>query len=68
MFFASKYVGTRGPEARLFAAMAATVLFPAGMFIYAWSTYTKVYWISLAIGMVVRVSFLQALSDSEANF
>ncbi|KAI0917889.1 hypothetical protein AcV5_002713 [Taiwanofungus camphoratus] len=49
----NKYVGTRGPEARLFAAMAATVLFPAGMFIYAWSTYTKVYWISLAIGMVL---------------
>ncbi|CCM02601.1 uncharacterized protein FIBRA_04704 [Fibroporia radiculosa] len=47
-----KYAGTRGPEARLFAPMFAAVLFPVGMFIYAWSTYTKVYWIALAIGIV----------------
>lgn len=49
----SKYVGTRGPEARLFAPMAAAFIFPIGMFIYAWSTYSKVYWIALAIGIVV---------------
>jgi len=48
-----KYVKTRGPEARLFAPMAAAFLFPIGMFIYAWCTYTKVYWIGLAIGIVL---------------
>lgn len=48
-----KYVGTRGPEARLYAPMAAAFIFPIGMFIYAWSTYTKVYWIALAIGIVI---------------
>ncbi|PCH44464.1 MFS general substrate transporter [Wolfiporia cocos MD-104 SS10] len=49
----AKYVATRGPEARLFAPMAAAILFPVGMFIYAWCTYTKVYWIGLAIGIVL---------------
>ncbi|KAI0917884.1 hypothetical protein AcV5_002710 [Taiwanofungus camphoratus] len=50
-----RYVGTRGPEARLFAPMAAAIMFPAGMFIYAWCTYTKVHWIALAIAIVIIV-------------
>ncbi|KZS99663.1 MFS general substrate transporter [Laetiporus sulphureus 93-53] len=49
----SKNVATRGPEARLYAPMAAAILFPIGMFIFAWSTYTQVYWIAPAIGIVL---------------
>ena len=50
----ARNVATRGPEARLYMPMFAAVLFPAGMFIYAWCTYTRVNWIALAIGIVVR--------------
>ncbi|EPQ56672.1 MFS polyamine transporter [Gloeophyllum trabeum ATCC 11539] len=48
-----KYVSQRGPEARLYCACAAAVLFPVGLFIYAWSSFSFVYWIGLAIGIVV---------------
>ncbi|OCH96367.1 MFS general substrate transporter [Obba rivulosa] len=50
-----KYVGTRGPEARLFAACGAAVLFPTGMFIFAWSTFSNVPWIVLCIGMTIFI-------------
>ncbi|KAH9933422.1 major facilitator superfamily domain-containing protein [Fomitopsis serialis] len=49
----AKNVATRGPEARLYAPMVAAILFPAGMFIYAWCTYARVNWIALAIGIVL---------------
>ncbi|KZT70821.1 MFS general substrate transporter [Daedalea quercina L-15889] len=49
----AKNVATRGPEARLYMPMFAAILFPAGMFIYAWCTYTRVNWIALAIGIVL---------------
>ncbi|GBE86348.1 MFS general substrate transporter [Sparassis latifolia] len=48
-----KYVEMRGPEARLFAPCVAAIVFPAGLFIYAWSTYSHVYWISLCVGIVL---------------
>ncbi|EIW77022.1 MFS general substrate transporter [Coniophora puteana RWD-64-598 SS2] len=44
---------TRGPEARLYVAMLAAVLFPAGMFIYAWTAFPYVPWIAPAIGLTV---------------
>ncbi|TFY54075.1 hypothetical protein EVJ58_g9074, partial [Rhodofomes roseus] len=49
----AKNVATRGPEARLYAPMFAAILFPVGMFIYAWCTYSRVHWIALAIGIVL---------------
>ncbi|TCD59920.1 hypothetical protein EIP91_011190 [Steccherinum ochraceum] len=48
-------ISTRGPEARLYHAMFAGVLFPASMFIYAWCTFPSVPWIALAIGITVRL-------------
>ncbi|KZP26754.1 MFS general substrate transporter [Athelia psychrophila] len=46
---------TRGPEARLYYACGAGVVFPIGMFIYAWCTFPQVHWIALIIGMVVFI-------------
>ncbi|KIK62083.1 hypothetical protein GYMLUDRAFT_42522 [Collybiopsis luxurians FD-317 M1] len=48
-----KNVQIRGPEARLYLACLAAVLTPCGMFIYAWSTFSHVHWIALAIGITV---------------
>ncbi|KAI0784520.1 major facilitator superfamily domain-containing protein [Abortiporus biennis] len=49
----SKHFATRGPEARLYTAMFAAILFPASMFIYAWCTFPNVHWISLAIALTL---------------
>ncbi|KAH8100406.1 MFS general substrate transporter [Cristinia sonorae] len=49
----TKYVAKRGPEARLHASMFAGVLFPAAMFMYAWSTLPNVHWIALAIALTL---------------
>lgn len=46
-------VGKRGPEARLYWPCIAAVIFPVGMFIYAWTTFSKVHWIALVIGLVL---------------
>jgi len=46
-------VSRRGPEARLYAACFATVLFPVGMFIYGCSAVPNVPWIALAIGITI---------------
>jgi hypothetical protein len=46
----------RGPEARLYLACAAALVFPAGMFIYAWCAFASVPWIGLCVGVVVRSS------------
>jgi hypothetical protein len=43
-----KGVTKRGPEARLYSACAAAIIFPAGMFIYAWCAFASVYWMGLA--------------------
>ncbi|KAF5384638.1 hypothetical protein D9757_007464 [Collybiopsis confluens] len=48
-----KNFATRGPEARLYLACLAAILAPSGMFIYAWSTFSHVPWIALAIGITV---------------
>ncbi|EPT01012.1 hypothetical protein FOMPIDRAFT_1121546 [Fomitopsis schrenkii] len=49
----AKNVATRGPEARLYMPMFAAVLFPAGVFIFAWCTYTRISWVALAIAIVL---------------
>ncbi|EIN03913.1 MFS general substrate transporter [Punctularia strigosozonata HHB-11173 SS5] len=48
-----RYVKQRGPEARLYTACGAAVMFPAGMFIYAWCSLPHVPWIALVIGVTV---------------
>lgn len=54
----SKNFKTRGPEARLYSACFAGVLFPIGMFLYAWTSFEKVNWIGMAVGITVSVSSL----------
>jgi MFS family permease len=48
-----KGVTKRGPEARLYSACAAAIIFPVGMFIYAWCAFASVHWMGLAVGIVV---------------
>jgi hypothetical protein len=50
-----KYFPIRGPEARLFAACGAALLFPTGMFIYAWGANAAIPWIVPVIGVTVRL-------------
>ncbi|KAA1468947.1 MFS general substrate transporter [Dentipellis sp. KUC8613] len=45
----------RGPEARLYWVCAAGVVFPIGMFIYAWTTYSFVTWVAPAIAIVIVI-------------
>ncbi|KAJ7820691.1 hypothetical protein B0H13DRAFT_2129939, partial [Mycena leptocephala] len=48
-----KYFPIRGPEARLFAACGAALLFPTGMFIYAWGANAAIPWIVPVIGVTL---------------
>ncbi|KAI0321592.1 major facilitator superfamily domain-containing protein [Amylostereum chailletii] len=43
----------RGPEARLYWACVSGILFPIGMFIYAWTTFPHVPWIAMVIGLTI---------------
>ncbi|KLO13266.1 MFS general substrate transporter [Schizopora paradoxa] len=45
----------RKQEARLYSACAAGILFPISMFIYAWTSFSHVTWIAMAIGIVLFV-------------
>ncbi|KAG7093398.1 hypothetical protein E1B28_007080 [Marasmius oreades] len=45
----------RGPEARLYFACVAAILFPAGMFIYAWTPLPHVSWVGLAMGVLIFI-------------
>jgi len=44
-----------GPEARLYCACAAGLIFPAGWFIYAWTSSSNIHWIAPTIGIAVVV-------------
>ncbi|KAH9849849.1 MFS general substrate transporter [Lenzites betulinus] len=57
----AKHSAKRGPEARLFGACLAAILFPAGIFIYAWCTFESVPWIGMAIGIFVIMTGLFVL-------
>ncbi|KAI0031647.1 MFS general substrate transporter [Vararia minispora EC-137] len=46
-------VKKRGPEARLYWPMVAGLIFPAGMLIYAWTTFPKVPWIAMTTGLTL---------------
>ncbi|KAK0440945.1 MFS polyamine transporter [Desarmillaria tabescens] len=48
----------RGPEARLYMACAAAIMLPAGMFIYAWTSFSFVPWIASAIGITAVFTYL----------
>lgn len=51
---ARKHFARKGPEARLYMACMASVLFPASMFVYAWCAYDRPgYWIAQAIAIIV---------------
>ncbi|KAG8986458.1 hypothetical protein FRB93_005290 [Tulasnella sp. JGI-2019a] len=49
----ARYFPTKGPEARLYGACAAGVIFPVGCFIYAWTSYSFVHWIGPVIGITI---------------
>ncbi|GJE93234.1 MFS general substrate transporter [Phanerochaete sordida] len=48
-----KHQPTRGPEARLYMAMVAGIVFTGALFIYAWCASASVHWISLCIAIVL---------------
>ncbi|KAH9046570.1 MFS general substrate transporter [Lactarius hengduanensis] len=48
-------VRERGPEARLSWARFAGIMFPVGMFVYAWTSFSRVPWIAMAIGIVIFI-------------
>ncbi|KAK0497400.1 MFS polyamine transporter [Armillaria luteobubalina] len=49
----SKNYPHRGPEARLYMSCAAAIMLPAGMFLYAWTSFIFVPWIASAIGIAI---------------
>jgi hypothetical protein len=53
-----RYAPTRGPEARLYTACAAAIVFPAGMFMYAWCAQSSVPWPAACVGIAVRLCCL----------
>ncbi|KAF5363708.1 hypothetical protein D9756_001127 [Leucocoprinus leucothites] len=50
-----KYFPTKGPEARLYLAMAAGVILPGAMFIYAWTSFPHIHWIAPIIGITTFI-------------
>ncbi|CAH0057677.1 unnamed protein product [Clonostachys solani] len=60
------------PEARLYPAMAGSVVLPIGLFLFAWTTYPSVHWIVPIIGamffacglVMVFISLISYLMDS----
>jgi hypothetical protein len=51
----------RGPEARLYGALVAGILFPVGMFLFAWTAFPHVHWIAPVIGITVSKALIGAL-------
>ncbi|KAK4234846.1 MFS transporter [Achaetomium macrosporum] len=64
--------GVVEPEARLSTAMAASIILPIGLFLFAWTTYPSVHWILPIIGatffscglVMVFISLMSYLVDS----
>jgi len=44
---------SRGPEARLYVALGAALLFPVGMYIYAWTAFPHITFIAPCVGLAV---------------
>ncbi|VUC35402.1 unnamed protein product [Clonostachys rosea] len=63
---------TVDPEARLYPAMAGSIILPIGLFLFAWTTYPSVHWIVPTIGamffacglVMVFISLVSYLVDS----
>ncbi|KAF8517911.1 MFS polyamine transporter [Hysterangium stoloniferum] len=54
-----QHVKKRGPEARLYAAMAAAILFPIGCFIYAWTAQPSIRsWVGPMFGIFIFITAL----------
>ncbi|EJD07445.1 MFS general substrate transporter [Fomitiporia mediterranea MF3/22] len=51
----AKKFESRGHEARLYSSCAAGVLFPASMFIYAWTSLAHVHWIAMCIAITLCI-------------
>ncbi|KAF8524182.1 major facilitator superfamily domain-containing protein [Gautieria morchelliformis] len=54
----SRNVERIGPEARLYSALAAAILFPIGCFIYAWTTLPSIHWVGPMFGILVFITAL----------
>ncbi|KAJ9107641.1 hypothetical protein QFC21_001101 [Naganishia friedmannii] len=63
-----KNVATRGPEARLYAAMLGGICFAVGCFIYAWTSFPYVTYIAPCIGITVAVFGIFCIYLSVFNF
>lgn len=46
-------VDKRGPEARLYIAMVASVLIPLGCWLYVFTSYSSIHWIVPLIGLTI---------------
>jgi len=53
--FYQRNVREHGPEARLGWARYAGLMYPVGMFIYAWTSFPSVPWIAMTIGIVIFI-------------
>ncbi|KAJ9105073.1 hypothetical protein QFC19_003705 [Naganishia cerealis] len=63
-----KNVATRGPEARLYAAMFGGICFAVGCFIYAWTSFPHVTYIAPCIGIAVAVFGIFSIYLGVFNF
>lgn len=55
-----KNVKDYGPEARMGWARYASIMYPVGMFIYAWTSFPSVPWIAMTIGIVASLRSSQS--------
>ncbi|KAI5449238.1 hypothetical protein NCC49_005217 [Naganishia albida] len=63
-----KNVATRGPEARLYAAMIGGILFAMGCFIYAWTSFPHITYIAPCIGITICVFGIFSIYLGVFNF
>jgi MFS family permease len=58
----------RGPEARLYAACAAAILFPIGCFIYAWTSYPDVSIAGPIVGITALMTAVYTIYLAVFNY
>ncbi|PWN37832.1 MFS general substrate transporter [Meira miltonrushii] len=58
----------RGPEARLYAACAAAILFPIGCFIYAWTSYPDVSIAGPVVGITALMTAVYTIYLAVFNY
>lgn len=57
--FCRRNVAQRGTQARLYSACVAGFLFPASMFMFAWSSFSDVPWEVLIIALIVSIASIR---------